>query len=173
MCEMIRGELPERSDWDRLAAIFQRHGFSPKPADDNQPLSYYITGKSCDCGTALGRQARGEKNEEHQKRKLEDQVRQHKKAGWSESRICRWIAEVSKGPADLRASKSRELKDWLALLQELFNEGRVAMVRLMVYDAGAQVPSSNQTKPVRVSIGSADSGVLSNMADGIWYEFSR
>jgi hypothetical protein len=171
MCERIMGQLPSIGDWQRLSNVFMKYGFSPELQDG---ITYAVTGSSCDCGTALGQDLRDKDRVKHTVEKFQKQIELHRKKGWSEAKISRWITDASKGPDQVRRVKEDELQNWRHLLNDLLVEKALSFVRLTVYstDAGDHVIEKG-SEPIKYSLASLDESVLSSMASGRWYEFVR
>lgn len=170
MCEKIQGWLPSAADWDRLRPIFSKFNCFPRKADDAGDR-YFVTGALCDCGTALGGAVRKQPFAQRQTKKIEEQIQQHRKDGWSEAKMQRWLAEVSKKPHALAQERQGEIERWLSLVKTLIQEGPVSSFGLVVYDAGSEQPSA-MGKAKRVPLAAVEPQTLSAMESAQWYVFS-
>jgi hypothetical protein len=95
MCRFITAFLPGSADLSAAAATFDRHHLGFTKIDNPHVLAqvlpsevFLLTTRShCDCGTALGSQARSHPDD---LRAMDQQCGKFRKRGWSEAKILRW-----------------------------------------------------------------------------------
>lgn len=132
MCHFITAAVPRSAKTDDLDAIAQPHGrcfipcVNPFLAEQLPPgHAYYATHTGhCDCGTAIGSAHR----KPPEKQDIERKATAHRRAGWSETKIRRWLdqqeataAKHARVDAVHFETRFREVSDWIALIRDVLD----------------------------------------------------
>jgi hypothetical protein len=146
MCYFITTTISARADLAKFSEIAGRHGLSFTPianafVQKQLPagLAYLekAPGTMCDCGTVLGCLGA---NRQDGDTDLTREVAKLRRAGWSERKIERWLADKHKveekqARQDRYGAEARrqEAEAWLAFLRDALENGKVGSVGLLLH----------------------------------------
>lgn len=105
----------------------------------------------CDCDTHLGAAKRVQASQDREARKIEREAAQHRKAGWSEQKVRRWLEakREAKVPPNQRP---HELESFASFLREVARSRKNgAALLLHMYDGALDAPFSVEEESVPVA----------------------
>ena len=187
MCTFVLGTLPASAPLKNLERDFFRFTEvkAGSVASVLQPGELFgrMTGRHCDCGTALGSAGKIDRAAERNREGIEHKLYRLRRKGWSRARIDRWLAQVeadqdrhAKAKADDAAQGARAWRDWLHHALEAV---RVEHVGLLVddYDGlldDAYTTGEKSAPEVRdLRLGDVDERRLENLDEGALYRVRR
>lgn len=172
MCHFINLVLPAEADVEAVRQLAKRHGRllerNPEPLiaralrlDERA----YLTSRSCDCGTSLGRQIR------HDEHADDREVARLRGEGWSETKLRRWreqrLEGVARKAVAREQSQRHELGQWIALIADLL-DAKLDHVGLLVH----WVTDDIRRGPVRPRA-SLSFEALAAIEENVLYTFTR
>lgn len=140
MCHFVTAALPAAADAAALDAVARRHGRRLQPlhspgvqAQLGADLRYYLTTPGhCDCGTALGAQARRSPG-----RDAAEDARRLRRKGWSEGKIGRALAQRQQQRESDEAVRAngaqQELETWRAFIAEALSAREATSFGLLLH----------------------------------------
>jgi hypothetical protein len=179
MCTYINAAVPSDADVDAVSAAIVRlklgAGTSPgQPGSDSMILSI-LPQKYCHCGTPLGSVTRPHFEGDTA---FERQLERHRKQGWSEARIRRWLEvkdhvqrRTEREYRELQRSGSDHWADtWCRFVREVLASGAASRIGLVVGEEenGYERPLSGQ---VTLPLEQLDGRQLVEMDDNVLYWF--
>ncbi|HEY4885829.1 MAG TPA: hypothetical protein VII08_19560 [Myxococcales bacterium] len=187
MCTFVLGTLPASAPLKSLERDFFRftevNAGSVASVLPPGELFGRMTGRHCDCGTALGIAAKMDRIAEHNRESIEHKLDRLQRKGWSRTRIERWLAQVeadqdrhAKVKADGAADKARVWRDWLHHALEVVG---VEHVGLLVddYDGLLDDAYTIDEKPApsvrELRVDDVDEGILERVEKGVLYRVRR
>lgn len=128
---------------------------------------YYSTTRGhCDCGTALGALASLEPSGASDRR-LQRQLRERRKMGWSNAKIKRWLADKADSERAREDSRKRSLADelgrWEKLLQAVLKTAATEVGLLVCDYSGLQSDDLDLKKPTRSPLSAVNRDFLATL----------
>jgi hypothetical protein len=165
----------------RLQPVFEKYGFTIESLEESAGARrigagevYFRLASGYCCDTSiLGRQHLKTQHDDGEKAK-EKKLAELKKAGWTESRIRRWLEETGKKSEASARQHQKEAALWREFIRSVLVEHAVEHLGLMVhsYDEDglttAEIPIG---KHQRVLLKNMNEDVLKGMEDGVLYRF--
>ena len=159
MCTFVLGTLPASAPLKSLERDFFRftevNAGSVASVLPPGELFGRMTGRHCDCGTALGIAAKMDRIAEHNRESIEHKLDRLQRKGWSRTRIERWLAQVeadqdrhAKVKADGAADKAR----WMLSSASRQRPARACVLHSCRQALGS-VPAGGVTGVPRLAVG--------------------
>jgi hypothetical protein len=183
MCTYIDAALPRDADLDAVSAAIARlnlgSGTEPGHPGGDPMIVSVLPQKYCHCGTVLGSVNRPHTPDDAA---FERQLEQHRKRGWSEARIRRWLEEKHRvqrrSEREYREGRDRSRTDyrantWCDFLKEVLTTGATSRIGLRVGEPdqkGREKPISRQ---VTVRLDELDERTLEEMDEDVLYWFTQ
>jgi hypothetical protein len=186
MCDYVMVTVPAHAS-DALQPLFVQHGFAydlvgTVPDAAGLPVSFVMTTTgSCDCGTAIGGNGsyRAGLHENYER-----ELARHRRSGWSEGKIRRWIEELelahrrrtttAEQMGDDLAGRS-EVRRMVSLVEDVLRVGRIDRVGvvLMGSDWKDSVLEGVAARPTRVRLAEFSGRDLVDMGEMRLVEVTR
>lgn len=183
MCTMIYAVLPSDASRNLLDPVIEQYEMAFQPLDSKwlagRPGQLLrATRRWCDCGTVIGSGYNRIPTEEIEE-DLEKRLKELKRAGWSQSKVERWLAEKDRAKEKRHAERIAsgdafevQLAKWSGFLPALLHTGGADWVGLVyhwhtgqeIFEIGAEIT---------VPIDELTPELLQQMAPDTLYKFLR
>ena len=138
---------------------------------------FYTTRYDCDCGTVLGS---AHDRPDSSPRDLSRKADRHRRSGWSEAKIERWLEQCRKADARYQeqlSERDRErcnrVEDWLALISLIVTNKSTPYLGLLLHDYSGPLDSESIRITERRTISTRDltHADLEGMVEDVIYVF--
>jgi hypothetical protein len=185
MCHFITATLPQNVEQDAVAGIFKSYNLAfnlisnPHVLSQLNPKDIYIltTTGHCDCGTVLGMLNR---SEDSKAVSYERELEKHRKQGWSEAKIQRWLAEKEQVKEKTEREDeaqaeiaSAEATRWTRFISDLLQLGHIPRIGLLLhlYGGGIESERIRNLKKEEIKLADLTPRFIMAMEEDVLYEF--
>jgi len=184
MCYYIAATLPQAANLVRLRQIGQTHAVAlkefPNPslqaALSRGEEAFLTTTGHCDCGTSVG--FRHNALERIAMSSLEKQIAQHRRNGWSDTKIRRWQEQHrnthTKNERALQSQLTLHWQDaerWMRFLNEILSENDVSFCGLFLHQYG-QLEAERFSTLKTVTLHAWSAEVILDLEESVLYRFT-
>ncbi len=190
MCYYLAAALPKEVNLSKLRQICSSHAVALK-ALANPDLANIIpkgdqafltTTGDCDCATSIGGVRRKKSQLEISSGEIEKKAAEHRKNGWSATKIERWlnqhqsVEQKNERLVSLRATGLQpDALRWHQCISQSLREGNISSFGLMLhwYRGFPEAEQFSSIKTVSLSVNTLEPEDLLELEDDILYRFLR
>ena len=187
MCQYITATCGRIKDEDAIRQLAEKLHLKWVPLD-NPWVSrhlllpgeryFYTTRNSCDCGTQLGRRRWAESLVPAHEARIERELQKHRKRGWTETRIQRWIEQLRANEDRHREPGQDELREtdhWIEFVAGVLQGQWSDWVGVLLHSYQGYLETEElEVKPSRwLSLPEPTRETLLDLEEDVLYRFSR